>query len=123
LNKCGDSIHDGAKSFFTSQYKYLALVIFIVFGTLLAAYSIESPTSDVTDGLRIGGCFLMGALLSLLSSYIGVAISTDSNIRTAHAAATDGISKALKVAFTACTVLLPLGMLYWGFPSCFLFRL
>jgi len=103
MNECGDSIRDGAKSFFTSQYKSLSLV-FIVYGILLAAYSIERPTSDITDGLRIGGCFLMGAILSLLSSYIGVAISTDSNIRAAHAAETDGISKTLKVAFTASSV-------------------
>jgi len=103
VNKAGDAIRDGSKSFFASHYKYLFQLL-VIYGINFLVYSIRSPSSDLTDGLRIGGCFLAGALLSALSSYMGVAISTDSNIRTSQAAETDGVSKALKVAFTASAV-------------------
>ena len=104
MNSLGGSIRNGSKSFFTSHLKYLSLIVFITYVLLLVFYSIETPSNDLTDGVRIGGCFIAGAMVAAAISSIGVAVSTDANVRTAQAAESGGASYALRVAFTAGSV-------------------
>ena len=64
MNKISDQIKSGARAFLVTEYKYLMAFVVVVFAVLLILYSIDPPSGDKTDGIRYGGCFLAGALLS-----------------------------------------------------------
>ncbi len=105
MNTLGDNILKGSKSFLRVLYKYLGLFLFAIYVTLIILFSFDSPSSDQSDGLRIGGCFLAGAILSAIATSSGVSIAADANVRTAQAAEQEGPGKALSVAYTAGSVL------------------
>lgn len=105
MNELSDKIQNGAKTFLRTEYKYLAVFVFVVFVILLILYSIQPPSGDRTDGIRIGASFLAGALLSALAGWQGMIVATDANVRTTQAADKEGLAKALRVAFTGGAVM------------------
>lgn len=72
---------------------------------LLALYTVEPPSGDKTDGIRYASCFLVGAILSAAAGWGGMAVATDANVRTTHAADKEGLDKVLRVAFTGSAVM------------------
>merc|ERR1740117_1245953 len=88
-----------AKTFLVTEYKYLTIFC-LVFAVILCIIFSTTPIEggNDLDGVRYAGCFLAGAALSAMAGWRGMAIATDSNVRTAHAASKDGLSAALKIA-------------------------
>ena len=80
------AIQEGANAYMARQYKMIALIGVIVFVLL---YTFLGAT------LAIG--FLVGAILSGVTGYIGMGISVRANVRTAEAAK-NGLSAAMDVA-------------------------
>ena len=94
MKEISKNIADGAKAFLYSEYRIL--VIFVVVLGLIIGFLIGWVTAL---------CFLVGAVLSVLAGYIGMSVATKANVRTAAAAMTGGISKALNVAFKGGAVM------------------
>ena len=94
-----------ARSFLVTEYKYLTAFVLVVFAVLVILYSIDPPSGDKTDGIRYGGCFLAGAVLSGSAGWYGMVVATDANVRTTNAADKDGLNTALRVAFTGGAVM------------------
>ena len=105
MNKISDQIKSGAKSFLLTEYKYLSMYIIGVVIFLVALYTFKPPSGDWTDGIRYGGSFLCGALLSASAGWGGMIVATDANVRTTQAADKQGLNAALHVAFTGGSVM------------------
>jgi K(+)-stimulated pyrophosphate-energized sodium pump len=105
MNSISDKIKSGARAFLITEYTYLAMFIALVFCVLVVLYTLDPPTGDRTDGIRIGSCFLAGATLSAAAGWGGMAVATDANVRTTQAAKDEGLAMALRVAFTGGAVM------------------
>ncbi|MDR1801700.1 MAG: sodium-translocating pyrophosphatase [Lachnospiraceae bacterium] len=102
MKEIAAAISEGAQAFLTSEYKILVFFIIIMF-TLI--------------GIGIGNwvtaiCFVVGAVFSTLAGYFGMRVAVQANVRTANAARTGGMNKALSVAFSGGAVM---GMCVAGF--------
>ena len=88
-------IHEGAMAFLKREYKTMIIVIVVLFlaiGFLLKSW--------------ITAClYVFGALFSVLAGYFGMSVATKGNVRTANAAMTSGMPKALAVAFRSGAVM------------------
>jgi Na+/H+-translocating membrane pyrophosphatase len=111
MNKISDQIKSGSKAFLKTEYYYLSLFCLGVAVVLLILYSLDSPSlssqesGKKTDGVRYASSFLIGAFLSAASGYAGMMVATDANVRTTQAASDQGLSVALRVAFTGGAVM------------------
>ena len=81
------AIRQGAVSYLKRQYKTIGLVSLVLF--LILCFSL---------GFVAGLGFLIGAFLSALSGFVGMMVSTQTNVRVAQAAK-DGLKPALKLSF------------------------
>ena len=95
MREIASAINEGARAFLFAEYRIL--VIFIVVLFLLIGLVMKSWVTAV--------CFLCGALFSILAGYIGMNVATKANVRTANAARTGGMNKALAVAFSGGSVM------------------
>ncbi|MBQ3013155.1 MAG: sodium-translocating pyrophosphatase [Clostridia bacterium] len=98
-------IHEGAMTFLTREYKLIIPFVFGV-GALLAVLGFV-PALKGAEGIgwQAAICFVIGALFSALAGWIGMAIATKANARTAMKAYEEGMSGALKTAFGGGAVL------------------
>ena len=95
MKEIATSINEGAHAFLRAEYKLLVVFCIVVF--VLIGFGIKSWTSAV--------CFLFGAAFSALAGFIGMHTATKANVRTAQAASTGGMSKALSIAFSGGAVM------------------
>ena len=94
MQEISNNIHEGALAFLTSEYKILAIFVAVFF--LVIGIFISWPTAL---------CFVVGALFSVLAGFLGMTVATRANVRTANAARTSGMNKALSIAFSGGAVM------------------
>lgn len=92
-------IHEGAMTFLMREYKLIIPFVFGV-GALLATLGFI-PALKGAEGIgwQAAICFVIGACFSAIAGWIGMAIATKANARTAMKAQEEGMSGALKTAF------------------------
>jgi K(+)-stimulated pyrophosphate-energized sodium pump len=86
-------IEEGAMAFLKKEYSYLSVFIVVVALIIMIFLNIKTAIA-----------FVVGALFSILSGYIGMRIAVKANVRTAEAAK-HGMKDALSVAFSGGTVM------------------
>ena len=94
MKEIASAIAEGARAFLFAEYRILAIFIVVLFVVLCF---LRNPLTAV--------CFLCGAVLSIIAGYCGMTVATKANVRTANAARTNGMNKALNVAFSGGAVL------------------
>ena len=94
MQEIAAAIAEGASAFLRAEYKILAIFIVVLF--VLIAIFIDIGTAV---------CFVIGACFSILAGFFGMRVATKANVRTANAALTSGMNKALSVAFSGGSVM------------------
>jgi K(+)-stimulated pyrophosphate-energized sodium pump len=89
MQKIAAAIQEGARAYLNRQYQVIALVGLVIFALLTWLL-----------GWYVGIGYLLGAILSGITGYVGMNISVRANVRTAEAAR-QGLSEALNLAFKA----------------------
>lgn len=106
------AIQEGSMAFLRREYTYLA--IFVVVVAIIVGVLVEPRTA---------GAYVLGAVVSGATGFLGMTVATRANVRTA-AAAQRGLNPALRVAFSSGGVmglsvvglgLLGVGLLYWSY--------
>ena len=87
-------IRNGAMVFLKREYKFI--VIFVIVVAILIAIFLD---------VKVMICYILGSVLSMLAGFIGMRISTASNVRCSNEAMNDGSNGALKVAFSGGSVM------------------
>jgi len=89
------AIQEGAVSYLKRQYTTVGLVAIVLFFVIWIFFSQQS---GFTVGLKMAFGFLIGAVLSGVSGFIGMLVSTQTNTRVAEAAK-KGLAEALDLSF------------------------
>jgi K(+)-stimulated pyrophosphate-energized sodium pump len=94
MKEISSYIREGASAFMRRQYTVIATIVAII-----------SVVIAVFIGPLVALAYVIGATCSASTGFIGIYISVRSNSRTANAARTKGLEKALDVAFKGGSVL------------------
>jgi len=85
MQKISDAIETGAMAYLRRQYMTIGIISIILAIIIAAVGFVGEPTSRYIN-YKVAIAFLIGAGFSILSGFIGMKISVNSNIRTASAA-------------------------------------
>ncbi len=102
MKEISEAIQEGAMAYLNRQYK--TLIPFTIIIAILLVLVLPRLDPRVQGG-ALAVSFLVGAISSAIAGYIGMNSTTKSNARTAEAARSVGLGKALKVSFRAGAVM------------------
>jgi len=106
MREIAGAIQEGAWAYLKRQFKTiavilipLAIIVFVTSTEILKSEDGETALSFFQSGLFRTIAFILGCLASGLTGYIGMTLATRGNVRTAAAALSNSMPRALTVAF------------------------
>jgi len=100
MKQIAGAIQRGAQAFLSREYRAVGILVVIVTVALVILSSVEGSGMSIWTAVA----FVLGALASGLSGYVGMYIAVRANVRTAQAAS-ESLNKGLRVAFASGTVM------------------
>ncbi len=97
MQKVSDAIETGAMAYLKRQIKTIGIVIMIL-AIIIAACTFAGEPFSLYLNYKVAIAFVIGASFSILSGFIGMKVSVNSNIRTS-AAAKRSLGEAFKTSF------------------------
>jgi H+-translocating diphosphatase len=104
LNEIYEAIYEGAESFLRAEYK-VCFQFIIVFGAIVWILVSWGTGWDAARGSFTAISFLLGALTSMASGYLGMKVAVFSNARTTVSAEKGGWTESFNTAFRAGAVM------------------
>ena len=104
------AIQEGAAAFLRREYTFLSIFVVIVAVALAVFVDYDildrfgEQRGEFTDLPRTAAAYILGAISSALTGYVGMYIAVRANVRTA-AKARQGLNPALRVAFNSGAVM------------------
>ena len=95
MRQIADAIAEGARAFLASEYRILVIFVAVLFVVIGVG----------TRNWVTAVCFLTGSLFSTAAGYLGMSAAIRANCRTANAARTQGMKRALALAFSGGSVM------------------
>lgn len=95
MREIADAIAEGARAFLASEYRILVIFVAVLF--VVIGVGTRNRVTAV--------CFLTGSLFSTAAGYLGMSAAIRANCRTANAARTQGMKRALALAFSGGSVM------------------
>ena len=95
MREIADAIAEGANAFLASEYRILVIFVAVLFFVIGLG----------TRNWITAGCFLVGSGFSTMAGYLGMNAAIRANSRTADAARTSGMHRALALAFSGGSVM------------------
>ena len=95
MREIADAIAEGARAFLASEYRILVIFVAVLFVVIGVG----------TRNWVTAVCFLTGSLFSTAAGYLGMSAAIRANGRTANAARTQGMKRALALAFSGGSVM------------------
>ena len=95
MREIADAIAEGARAFLASEYRILVIFVAVLFVVIGVG----------TRNWVTAVCFLPGSLFSTAAGYLGMSAAIRANCRTANAARTQGMKRALALAFSGGSVM------------------
>ena len=102
MQEISEAVQEGAMAFLNRQYK--TLIPFTIVVAVLIAVGLPLLNPEMA-AIPLTVSFLVGAICSAIAGYIGMNSTTKSNARTAEAARSSGLGKALNISFRAGAVM------------------
>ncbi len=103
LRKIHSAIASGAMAFLKQEYKFMAIFM-VLFGIVIALLIDDHHTENVNEGIYTAVAFIFGAIISIVSGYIGMKIATAGNARTT-VSANQSLSSAFNLALHSGAVM------------------
>ncbi len=97
MQEISDAIKEGANAFMKRQYSTIMILSLVVAGLIYGIYSLWPVPNYPNYAMQTAVAFILGALASAISGFIGMYISVRANIRVASAARSS-LDKAVKIA-------------------------
>ena len=95
MREIADAIAEGARAILASEYRILVIFVAVLFVVIGVG----------TRNWVTAVCFLTGSLFSTAAGYLGMSAAIRANCRTANAARTQGMKRALALAFSGGSVM------------------
>jgi len=103
LAKIHSAIANGAMAFLKQEYKFMAIFM-VIFAAIIAILIDDHHTDYVNEGIYTAIAFIIGALISIASGFIGMKIAVQGNVRTT-VSANKSLADAFKVALHSGAVM------------------
>jgi K(+)-stimulated pyrophosphate-energized sodium pump len=97
MQAISDKIEEGAMAYLARQYKTIGIIA-VVIAIVIAVVGLVAKDFEDYLNYKVAIAFILGAGCSILSGFIGMKVSVNSNIRTS-AAATRSLSEAFQTSF------------------------
>jgi len=102
MQQISKAVQEGAKAFLRREYIYITFFV-VVIAVFIGITPFLKENVDLNWQTSVA--FVVGALVSALSGYIGMSIATRANSRTTHAADVEGLKGALGIAISSGAVM------------------
>ena len=103
LKSIHGAIAEGAMAFLKQEYKVLSIFM-VAFAVVIALLIDDKHTENISEGIYTAIAFLFGAVISIVSGYIGMKVATAGNARTT-VSARNNIGDAFRVALNSGAVM------------------
>ncbi len=94
MQEIAAAVQEGASAYLNRQFKTLSIFAVIVFFVLFVL-----PAETTSERIGRSIFFVIGAVFSGVTGYMGMWLAVRGNVRVASAANTDGEQRAMKIAF------------------------